>query len=109
MQGIQVLFFASMPAVHLLIVSFFVKQAIARVYTLETVNEFCRRTAIGRQYGISVTSTAFTSPISQKLAERCGFETLAEKSYGDMLDEAGKPFFPGLETKTLKIMAKKLY
>ncbi|XP_076754107.1 arylalkylamine N-acetyltransferase-like 2 [Xylocopa sonorina] len=67
------------------------------------------RTDIGREYKIPVTSTAFTSPISQKLAARCGFETVAEKNFNEYVDEKGNELLPGIETKTLKIMAKKLY
>lgn len=67
------------------------------------------REAIGREYNISVTCTAFTSPISQKLAERCGFETVLEKNYDDIVDEKGNPIFPGIEAKAIKVMAKRLY
>ncbi|CAL7952322.1 unnamed protein product [Xylocopa violacea] len=67
------------------------------------------RTDIGREYKISVTSTAFTSPISQKLAARCGFETVAEKNFNEFVDEDGNEILPGIESKCLKIMAKKLY
>nr|XP_012154305.1 PREDICTED: uncharacterized protein LOC100877011 [Megachile rotundata]XP_012154306.1 PREDICTED: uncharacterized protein LOC100877011 [Megachile rotundata]XP_012154307.1 PREDICTED: uncharacterized protein LOC100877011 [Megachile rotundata] len=67
------------------------------------------RENIGREYKIPLTSTAFTSPISQKLAERCGFETLIEKKYEDMVDEKGNPLFPGIESKSVKVMARRLY
>ncbi|CAK9815414.1 Arylalkylamine N-acetyltransferase-like 2 [Anthophora quadrimaculata] len=67
------------------------------------------REDIGREYNISVTSTGFTSPISQKLAERCGFETLVEQNYKEMVDEEGNEMFPGIESKALKIMARRLY
>ncbi|KOC62775.1 hypothetical protein WH47_03759 [Habropoda laboriosa] len=66
------------------------------------------RVDIGREYNIAVTSTGFTSPISQKLAERCGFETLVEENYEDMVHEDGSPYFPGIESKSLKIMARRL-
>lgn len=64
---------------------------------------------IGREYNISVTSTAFTSPISQKLAARCGFETLIEKDYVDMVDEEGNQLFPEVKVKSLKVMSRKLF
>ncbi|XP_076643276.1 arylalkylamine N-acetyltransferase-like 2 [Halictus rubicundus] len=67
------------------------------------------RNDIGREYNIEVTATAFTSPISQKLAARCGFEDVVAKDYDDMLDEEGNKVFPGIEAKELKIMAKRLY
>ncbi|XP_034191092.1 arylalkylamine N-acetyltransferase-like 2 [Osmia lignaria lignaria] len=67
------------------------------------------REDVGREYNIEVTSTGFTSPISQKLAERCGFETLIEQNYEELVDEKGNLLFPGIEAKTLKIMAKRLY
>ncbi|CAK9797125.1 Arylalkylamine N-acetyltransferase-like 2 [Anthophora plagiata] len=67
------------------------------------------REDIGREYNIPVTSTGFTSPISQKLAERCGFETLVEQNYEEMMDEEGNEMFPGIESKSLKIMARRLY
>ncbi|XP_043797906.1 arylalkylamine N-acetyltransferase-like 2 [Apis laboriosa] len=67
------------------------------------------RVDIGREYNISVTSTAFTSPISQKLAARCGFETLIEKDYVDMVDEKGNQLFPEIKVKSLKVMSRKLF
>lgn len=67
------------------------------------------RVDIGREYKIPLTSTAFTSPISQKLAERCGYETLLELKYEDLVDEKGNPQYPGIESKSVKIMAKRLY
>lgn len=67
------------------------------------------RENIGREYNIPVTSTAFTSPISQKLAARCGFEVLLEKDYDEIFKEDGTLAFPGIKVKTFKIMAKRLY
>lgn len=64
---------------------------------------------IGREYNIPVTSTMFTSPISQKLAARCGFETLLEKDYVDMVDEKGNQVLPDIKVKSLKVMSKKLF
>ncbi|XP_076235355.1 arylalkylamine N-acetyltransferase-like 2 [Calliopsis andreniformis] len=66
------------------------------------------RNDIGREYNIPVTSTAFTSPISQKLAVRCGFEVLFEKDYCDIVDEKGNEIFPGIRSKTFKVMGKRL-
>lgn len=62
----------------------------------------------GREYDIPVTVTAFTSPISQKLAERCGFETLIEKNYDQFVDKKGNLMFPGIESKSMKVMGKRL-
>lgn len=73
------------------------------------LNIFRCRVAIGREYKIPVTSTIFSSPIAQKLAERCGFETLIEQKYEDMVDEKGSPLFPGIESESAKIMARRLY
>lgn len=67
------------------------------------------RNAVGREHNIPVTATAFTSPISQKLAARSGFEDLYSKDYDDMLDEQGNKIFPGIKSKEMKIMAKRLY
>ncbi|XP_043515593.1 uncharacterized protein LOC122531612 isoform X2 [Frieseomelitta varia] len=66
------------------------------------------RVNIGREYNIPVTITAFTSPISQKLAERCGFETLIEKNYDEYVDEKGNLQFPGITAKSVKLMGKRL-
>lgn len=51
----------------------------------------------------------FTSPISQKLAARCGFETLLEKDYVDIVDEKGNQVLPDIKVKSLKVMSKKLF
>lgn len=67
------------------------------------------REDIGREYNIAVTATAFTSPVSQKLATRCGFETLFERNYDTFVDKKGNEYFPGIESKALKIMGKRLY
>lgn len=67
------------------------------------------RDKIGAEYKIPVTSTGFTSPISQKLAERCGFETLLERDYADIKDKQGNVAFPNTGVKTFRIMGKRLY
>lgn len=67
------------------------------------------RLQIGREYNIPVTSTAFTSAISQKLAARCGFEVRFEKDYDKILDDEGKEIFPNIQFKTFKVMARRLY
>ena len=66
------------------------------------------RENIGREYNILVTSTVFTSPISQKLAERCGHELLLAVDYDDIVDGEGKKIFPGIQVKTMKVMARRL-
>lgn len=70
--------------------------------------KFLFRVNIGREYNIPVTVTAFTSPISQKLAERCGFETLIEKKYDEYVDEKGNLQFSGITVKSIKLMGKRL-
>ncbi|XP_054001068.1 uncharacterized protein LOC128888341 [Hylaeus anthracinus] len=66
------------------------------------------RENIGREYNIQVTSTVFTSPISQKLAARSGFEDLLTKEFKDLVDEKGE-LFPNITSKIVKVSAKKLY
>ncbi|XP_076686734.1 arylalkylamine N-acetyltransferase-like 2 [Andrena cerasifolii] len=66
------------------------------------------RENIGCEYNIPVTSTVFTSPISQKLATRCGYEVLLEVDYDDIVDGEGKKIFPGIQVKTMKVMARRL-
>ena len=66
------------------------------------------RENIGREYNIPVTSTVFTSPISQKLAERCGHELLLAVDYDDIVNDEGKKIFPGIQVKTMKVMARRL-
>ncbi|XP_033335407.1 arylalkylamine N-acetyltransferase-like 2 [Megalopta genalis] len=66
------------------------------------------RNDIGREYNMTVSATAFTSPISQKLAARCGFEDVYSKDYDDMHNEEGNKLFPGIKAKELKVMAKRL-
>ncbi|XP_011705945.1 PREDICTED: uncharacterized protein LOC105461160 [Wasmannia auropunctata] len=65
------------------------------------------RDLLGPKYGIPVTSTVFTSIISQKIAADVGFEELFTKKYADFVDENGKEYFPGIKSKELKVMAKK--
>lgn len=67
------------------------------------------RVEIGREYKLPVTATAFTSPISQKLAARCGFEDIIKKKYAEVADEKGDLLFPGIEAEELKIMGRRLY
>ncbi|XP_076163428.1 arylalkylamine N-acetyltransferase-like 2 [Ptiloglossa arizonensis] len=67
------------------------------------------RENICREYNISVTATLFTSAISQMLAARCGFEELMVKDYDSFVDEEGNKIFPGIETKVMKVMAKKFF
>lgn len=67
------------------------------------------RLKIGQEYKIPVTSTAFTSEISQKLAARCGYEVRFERDYDKILDEDGKQTFPNIKFKTFKVMARRLY
>ncbi|XP_014227016.1 uncharacterized protein LOC106652526 [Trichogramma pretiosum] len=66
------------------------------------------RTDIGRKYGLTATSTAFTAPASQIQAERAGFETVFEQDYASVLDDEGSLIFPNIKSKSVKIMIKKL-
>lgn len=68
-----------------------------------------QREKIGQTYKIPVTATVFSSPISQKLAARCGFEDLLEKDYADIKDQEGNVLFPNIKAKTVKVMARRLY
>lgn len=67
------------------------------------------REKIGKKYNISVTSTVFTAPASQILAERAGFCTKLIQNYSDVVDEKGNKFLTGIEAKDLRIMAKRFY
>lgn len=67
------------------------------------------RDDIGREYNIKVSATVFSSPISQKLAARCGFEEIVTEDYDKMLDEEGNQIFPGIGVKDMNVMAKRLY
>ncbi|XP_043488747.1 uncharacterized protein LOC122515447 [Polistes fuscatus] len=67
------------------------------------------REQIGRAYNVPVTSTAFTSTISQKSATRCGYEVLLSRDYDQILDEDGNENFPNIKFKTFKVMGRRLY
>ena len=66
------------------------------------------RENIGPEYNIPVTSTLFSSPISQKLAERCGHEVLLKVDYDDIVDGEGKIIFPVTQVKAMKVMARRI-
>ncbi|EGI64121.1 PREDICTED: uncharacterized protein LOC105147412 [Acromyrmex echinatior] len=66
------------------------------------------RDLIGPMYGVPATSTVFSSIISQKSAAGAGFEVLEIKNFADMIDKNGKEYFPGIDSKDFKIMAKRL-
>lgn len=46
---------------------------------------FAAREPLGNALGIEATATVFTATTSQVLAAKCGYETLAELKYSDML------------------------
>uniref|UniRef100_A0A6M2DLN8 N-acetyltransferase domain-containing protein n=1 Tax=Xenopsylla cheopis TaxID=163159 RepID=A0A6M2DLN8_XENCH len=66
------------------------------------------RNDMGRKVGLKATVTTFTALESQKLAEKCGYETLVEKSYEQMEKDNPAFKFPGIQTKTAKLMGMKL-
>ncbi|XP_014226796.1 uncharacterized protein LOC106652382 [Trichogramma pretiosum] len=70
-------------------------------YILET------RDDLGKKYGFPATSTMFTAAASQRQAERAGFEEKFSKNYADIVDENGKPQFPNITSKCVKIMMKR--
>ncbi|XP_058801489.1 uncharacterized protein LOC131670127 [Phymastichus coffea] len=66
------------------------------------------RDDIGRKYDITVSSTAFTGPASQKQAERAGYRIEFAQDYDKVLDANGEALFPNIDAKCLKIMTKVL-
>ncbi|EZA48171.1 hypothetical protein DMN91_008313 [Ooceraea biroi] len=66
------------------------------------------REHVGREYKIPATVTVFTSIFSQNNAAKAGFEELTERKFVDLVDKNGKEYFPGIESKTFKIMGRKL-
>lgn len=60
------------------------------------------------QIGLKVSVTTFTAIASQKLAERCGYELLSEMSYDDLAKYNSRFYFPGIKTKMMKVMGRKL-
>ncbi|GAB1861422.1 N-acetyltransferase domain-containing protein [Camponotus japonicus] len=66
------------------------------------------RDLIGREYIIPATCTVFTSIILQKSAKDAGFELLTAQDFIDIVDENGKQYFPGIKSKTLEVLGKRL-
>jgi len=66
------------------------------------------RDRVGPMYGIPATATAFTSIISQKSAAGAGFEEFSSTNFTDIVDKNGKEIYPGINSKTFKIMGKRL-
>ncbi|KAL0099027.1 hypothetical protein PUN28_020224 [Cardiocondyla obscurior] len=66
------------------------------------------RDLIGPLYGVPATATAFTSIISQKSAAGAGFEEFLSRDFADLLDKDGKEIYPGINSKSFKIMGKRL-
>ncbi|XP_069669110.1 uncharacterized protein [Periplaneta americana] len=62
---------------------------------------------LGKAVGLKATMTIFTGVASQKLAYKVGMEVLAEVFYDD-LQEDGKPVYPNIKSKSMKIMAKRI-
>ncbi|KAL2716590.1 arylalkylamine N-acetyltransferase-like 2 isoform X1 [Vespula squamosa] len=67
------------------------------------------REKIGREYKIPMTTTPFSSTISQKSAARCGFELILSRDYDQILDEEGKEVFPGIKFKSMQVMGRRLF
>ncbi|XP_011700237.1 PREDICTED: uncharacterized protein LOC105457329 [Wasmannia auropunctata] len=66
------------------------------------------RDLVGPKYGVPATSTAFTAINSQKSAAGAGFEVFYTKKFADCVDENGKEYFPGINSKEFQIMGKRL-
>ncbi|XP_026465501.1 uncharacterized protein LOC113368148 [Ctenocephalides felis] len=66
------------------------------------------RNDLGLKVGLKATVTTFTAIASQKLAERCGYEVLVEKTYEEIEKHNPRFKFPGIQTKSMKIMGRKL-
>ncbi|RVE52092.1 hypothetical protein evm_003370 [Chilo suppressalis] len=62
------------------------------------------RQPLCRCLGIKATKTVFTGPASQVLAERCGFQTLAQQTFAELADGGLK--YPR-DNRTIKLMVKK--
>ncbi|XP_038209414.1 uncharacterized protein LOC119830457 isoform X2 [Zerene cesonia] len=56
-------------------------------------------------YGVKGTTTVFTGPASQKLAAKCGFETIAEATLKEMFEHGLD--FPPDTNRCIKLMVKK--
>ncbi|CAD6219427.1 GSCOCG00004967001-RA-CDS [Cotesia congregata] len=65
------------------------------------------RDKIAQAYNILVSATFFSSPVSQKTAEKAGFKTFWEKRWNDIVDDKGNVIFPGLGDTYCKVMEKK--
>ncbi|XP_045506997.1 uncharacterized protein LOC123703125 isoform X2 [Colias croceus] len=56
-------------------------------------------------FGVKGTTTVFTGPASQKLATKCGFETIAEVSMKELNENGLK--YPPDENRCIKLMVKR--
>ncbi|CAG2061144.1 unnamed protein product [Timema podura] len=63
---------------------------------------------LAKAVGLEVTVTSFTNISSQILAARVGFEEHAEIVYEEYEDEDGVVLFTDMETRSLKIMGKRV-
>ncbi|KYN03213.1 PREDICTED: uncharacterized protein LOC108773584 [Cyphomyrmex costatus] len=66
------------------------------------------RDFVGSTYGVPATATAFTSIFSQKAAVDAGFEEFLTRNFADFVDKDGKEYYPNINSKTFKIMGKRL-
>ncbi|XP_026465048.1 uncharacterized protein LOC113367682 [Ctenocephalides felis] len=63
---------------------------------------------LGLKVGLKATVTTFTAIASQKLAEKCGYEVLVEKTYTELEKRNSKFKFSGIQAKSIKLMGRKL-
>ncbi|XP_047507673.1 uncharacterized protein LOC125051421 isoform X1 [Pieris napi] len=63
------------------------------------------REPLSKAHGIKGTTTVFTGPASQKLAASCGFESICEASWKDLVDSGLD--YPPDTNKYIKLMVKR--
>ncbi|XP_011056693.1 PREDICTED: uncharacterized protein LOC105147407 isoform X2 [Acromyrmex echinatior] len=66
------------------------------------------RDFIGSTYGVPATVITFTSIISEKLIAGMEYEELFSKNFADIVDKDGKEYYPNINSKTYKIMGRRL-
>ncbi|XP_058822547.1 uncharacterized protein LOC131684046 [Topomyia yanbarensis] len=66
------------------------------------------RVPLCRAFGLKLTSTNFTAIGSQLAAAKAGFETNLEVTYDDFAKMGPRYSFPGIQSKSLKLMSLKI-
>ncbi|XP_055524503.1 uncharacterized protein LOC129718108 [Wyeomyia smithii] len=66
------------------------------------------RVPLCRAFGIKVTATNFTALASQLAAAKVGFRTDLEVTYDDFAKMGPHYFYPGIKSKSLKLMSLKI-